>query len=510
MVDSPVVDFPYTHFFVSSATAVIISGPHIQTFDASTGKLIASTVGREGLAPSGPIRVAAVDRDAKHLITAADDKMLKLWRIDVLELVNERELPKRPTALNFTQDGETIVVADKFGDVFSYPLEHVPQNPPAAPAEETKNASHENPSGGRLILGHVSLLNAFVLSADEKYILTADRDEHIRVSWYPQGYTIENYCLGHTSFVSALHIPDFSPDLLISGGGDPVLKVWDWLSGRLKRDIAIREAVEPYIKVKPAKRTPWRLGNDGAEGSGSKGKRKKKGKRGKGKGKQQDDEHPDSTLPQEVEESAPVAEQPWEDEAPVLAISQIKSRGRHIVCSAFGATALFSFTLPELDSTPPHIHTVDFGQPVLGFTVQDDGLVWVSLDNGWEGSAGLKVRLARLNLDGKLAEINDSTSPLFTALNVAALLPGTADDLKSLELYAPLTSLPKSLDDQTEGGGGDERKLSKKELGRLKTREAVAKKQGRSKDEEDEERQAKRARSDLGDDVEMADGEDTS
>ncbi|KAF7308310.1 tRNA (guanine-N(7)-)-methyltransferase non-catalytic subunit TRM82 [Mycena chlorophos] len=403
MADSPKVDFPYTHFFLNSTTAVTISGPHIQTFDASTGKLIASTVGREGLAPFGPIRVAAVDRDAKHLITAADDKMLKLWRVDALELVNERELPKRPTALNFTQDGQTIVVADKFGDVFSYPLEHVPQNPPAAPAEETKNASHENPSGGRLILGHVSLLNAFVLSADEKYILTADRDEHIRVSWYPQGYTIESYCLGHTSFVSALHVPDSSPDLLISGGGDPVLKVWDWLSGRLKRDIAIREVVVPYIKVKPAKRTPWRLGTDGAEGSGSKGKGRKKGKKGKGKGKQQEEEeHPESTPAEEVEESAPVAEQPSEDETPVLAISQIKSWGTHVVFSAFGATALFSFALPKLDSTPPDIHIVEFGQPVLGFTIQDDGLVWACLDNGWEGSSGTKVWLSRLDADGKV------------------------------------------------------------------------------------------------------------
>ena len=51
-----------------------------------------------------------------------------------------------------------------------------------------------------LVLGHVSLLTTFVLSRDEKYIMTADRDEHIRVSWFPQAYTIERFCLGHKKY----------------------------------------------------------------------------------------------------------------------------------------------------------------------------------------------------------------------------------------------------------------------------------------------------------------------
>jgi tRNA (guanine-N(7)-)-methyltransferase subunit TRM82 len=71
--------------------------------------------------------------------------------------------------------------------------------PTPLPAPDTNDllASHENPSGGTLILGHTSLLTAFVLSPDEKHIITADRDEHIRASWFPQGHTIESFCLGH-------------------------------------------------------------------------------------------------------------------------------------------------------------------------------------------------------------------------------------------------------------------------------------------------------------------------
>jgi tRNA (guanine-N(7)-)-methyltransferase subunit TRM82 len=61
--------------------------------------------------------------------------------------------------------------------------------------------SHENPSNGTLILGHTSMLNAMLLSDDERYIFTADRDEHIRISHFPRGWDIERYCLGHKKYV---------------------------------------------------------------------------------------------------------------------------------------------------------------------------------------------------------------------------------------------------------------------------------------------------------------------
>jgi tRNA (guanine-N(7)-)-methyltransferase subunit TRM82 len=79
----------------------------------------------------------------------------------------------------------------------SYPFIYVPLT---VKQQRDALSSHENPSGGQLILGHASPLNAFLLTNDEKYIVTADRDEHIRVSWYPQGYNIEMYCLGHLKY----------------------------------------------------------------------------------------------------------------------------------------------------------------------------------------------------------------------------------------------------------------------------------------------------------------------
>jgi tRNA (guanine-N(7)-)-methyltransferase subunit TRM82 len=65
-------------------------------------------------------------------------------------------------------------------------------------------------------------------------------------------------------FISAIHIPrdPAAHDILISGGGDPVLKVWQWRTGRRLYDVAIEEVVRPFIVVRRAR--PKRgYGSDG-------------------------------------------------------------------------------------------------------------------------------------------------------------------------------------------------------------------------------------------------------
>lgn len=175
---------------------------------------------------------------------------------------------------------QTIIVADKFGDVYSLPLLFTPPSPssaPVAPAKknppkaaakpsataltvhskrnrkaldaqlqmyEARAAKGEDAEAGKaeaptfemdLLLGHVSMLTALALGESEgrRYILTADRDEHIRVSRFiPQAHVIEGFCLGHEDFVGAMVIPALRPEILVSGGGDSELLVWDWKSGR--------------------------------------------------------------------------------------------------------------------------------------------------------------------------------------------------------------------------------------------------------------------------------------
>ena len=210
-----------------------------------------------------------------------------------------RVMPKRPCAVTLTPDDSTILCADKFGDLYSLPLLGQPYEP-----KETKSGLNIDSSrklsktpaqkfipsatsltvhtkrnldalkqqqnltrkilekktltfDHQLILGHVSLLTGVIcasISTDSfnrrEYILTSDRDEHIRVSrGIPQAHIIEGYCLGHTQFISKLCLIPSKPTLLISGGGDEFLLLWDWLAGTIKQRLALRDVVEGFRKT---------------------------------------------------------------------------------------------------------------------------------------------------------------------------------------------------------------------------------------------------------------------
>lgn len=105
------------------------------------------------------------------------------------------------------------MVADKSGDVYSF--------------------SVLEPHGcGRLELGHLSMLLDVAVSPDDRFILTADRDEKIRVSWAAAPHSIESFCLGHTEFVSRISVVPTQPGLLLSSSGDGTLRLWEYRSGR--------------------------------------------------------------------------------------------------------------------------------------------------------------------------------------------------------------------------------------------------------------------------------------
>ncbi|KFO85601.1 tRNA (guanine-N(7)-)-methyltransferase non-catalytic subunit WDR4, partial [Buceros rhinoceros silvestris] len=128
------------------------------------------------------------------------------------ECVSVRSVNRRCTSLTITAAEDKILIADKSGDVYSYSIT-------------------EPQADGKLELGHLSLLLDVVLSPDDRYILTADRDEKIRVSLTKAPYSIVSYCLGHREFVSKILVIPNYPDLLVSASGDSTLRLWEYKSG---------------------------------------------------------------------------------------------------------------------------------------------------------------------------------------------------------------------------------------------------------------------------------------
>ncbi|KAK4046057.1 tRNA (guanine-N(7)-)-methyltransferase non-catalytic subunit trm82 [Microbotryomycetes sp. JL201] len=172
-----------------------------------------------------------------------------------LKIVGSAMLNKRPTAMHVTPEGE-IVVADKFGDVFTQVVSRL----------IISHGDHDKPKplGKNPILGHVSMLHALTLvprnndhGVPHPLIVTADLDEHIRVSHFPKGHVIDKYLWGAERFVSALaYIPgndEYPEPLIIAGGGDPTLKVFELTTGKLRKSFDIAQYLEPYITVLPEK-----------------------------------------------------------------------------------------------------------------------------------------------------------------------------------------------------------------------------------------------------------------
>jgi tRNA (guanine-N(7)-)-methyltransferase subunit TRM82 len=198
---------------------LLVSGSRFSIFNLKDGQFV-QFQGEESNLHSDLIRSAAWSSDGTHLATVGDDKVVKLWLVQEGRTYHyqgeTQKNPKKLTSVVFASDaeGEHIIYSDKFGEVFSSPV--------SRPNEQPK-----------VLLGHVSILTEVLLSPGGDLLLSADRDEKIRVSQYPKAYNIEAYCLGHTQFVSRICIPTSQPSVLFSGSADGTVRVWRYVVGEL-------------------------------------------------------------------------------------------------------------------------------------------------------------------------------------------------------------------------------------------------------------------------------------
>lgn len=189
----------------------------IFSYDCSTAekKSVQEDKGEDGQPAdrgSDTILASTFSKSGRYFALTDDSKRLILFRTKPWQCLSVRTVVRRCTALTFTASEDRVLVADKSGDVYSFPV-------------------LDSGGCGRLELGHLSMLLDVAVSPDDQFVLTADRDEKIRVSWAAAPHSIEAFCLGHTEFVSRIFVVPSHPELLLSSSGDGTLRLWKYRSG---------------------------------------------------------------------------------------------------------------------------------------------------------------------------------------------------------------------------------------------------------------------------------------
>ncbi|XP_011500310.1 PREDICTED: tRNA (guanine-N(7)-)-methyltransferase non-catalytic subunit WDR4 [Ceratosolen solmsi marchali] len=150
--------------------------------------------------------------DGQYFLVCANRKQLCLFKTETLELISNRKMQRAASKVRFLPNND-IVVADKSGDAYLF----------------STSKPNEN---GQLLLGHLSMLLDILVTDDQKFIISADRDEKIRVSMFPNSYNILSYCLGHKDFVTNIAVVPHNKSILASSGGDGTLMFWDFKTGK--------------------------------------------------------------------------------------------------------------------------------------------------------------------------------------------------------------------------------------------------------------------------------------
>lgn len=126
--------------------------------------------------------------------------------------------------MSFSPSGEHIFAATKYGDVL------------VAPVLPDGNGSFSEMA---LLMGHFcSIITCLKVSRNNMWLASCDREGKVRVTVIPsdpmQGaHEIVSFCLGHEKFVSACAfvVPESGKELILSGGGDGLIKLWNPVDG---------------------------------------------------------------------------------------------------------------------------------------------------------------------------------------------------------------------------------------------------------------------------------------
>lgn len=183
-----------------------------------------------------------VSLETGHLFVGFSNKVVCSFSLASLELVGSITLRKQPTAIQYSSFSanavdraadankvhHVLLASDKAGEVFAID----------APLLQKQV----------LLSGHTaSVITDLAIhkSASAHYVATADRDEKIRISHFPDMENIHTFFLGHTKVVASVSFVELKGRILaLTTGWDHKLNLWDAHTGTLVQSLSFLSEAE--------------------------------------------------------------------------------------------------------------------------------------------------------------------------------------------------------------------------------------------------------------------------
>ena len=162
--------------------------------------------------PGGAFRCADMNHDATQLLTGGDDKAVTLFELcshdddDYRQpkVIAKWKHQKKIAAVAFTASPHIGIFADRFGEVFSVQL-------------------NDDTVVPTLRFGHLSPISHMYMLACGSYVMSADREGHVRATCWPHSDVIERFFLAHVTpvqIVLSLDTEPESPGHVLTGSAD--------------------------------------------------------------------------------------------------------------------------------------------------------------------------------------------------------------------------------------------------------------------------------------------------
>uniref|UniRef100_M4C0U5 Uncharacterized protein n=1 Tax=Hyaloperonospora arabidopsidis (strain Emoy2) TaxID=559515 RepID=M4C0U5_HYAAE len=183
-----------------------------------------------------------LNSDLYALLLVVDERRLMHYELDLLNetlvLKTSRLVPRSATCMTVShlklenqQMKHAVILGQKTGEAVAVPFPDVDRDL-------------------RMLLGHTtSMITHVAVNHDSSLLLTADRDEKLRVSRFPNAAIIESYCLGHKASLTKVACSAVTPDLVVSTSMDNTMKLWNMETGNLLASKTLLPGLE--VSVKP-------------------------------------------------------------------------------------------------------------------------------------------------------------------------------------------------------------------------------------------------------------------